>query len=150
MAGVLCLGSAGSLPVPCLGSVCLVLTCSKRSKSGKGSETTKQPPSAAGGGCDGKVVAGKPLPRLELVKARQTEPRQGTASEPAEPRQSTPGEVAEPSQATLSARGPYTAPYSHVNIRVITRNIRVITLNIRVITLNIRVITLNIRLVSYT
>ena len=46
----------------------------------------------------------KPLPLLELVKARQTEPRQGTASEPAEPRQSTPGEVAEPSQATLSAR----------------------------------------------
>ena len=41
---------------------------------------------------------------LEQVKTRQTEPRQGTASEPAEPRQSTPGEVAEPSQATLSAR----------------------------------------------
>ena len=38
------------------------------------------------------------------AKTRQTEPRQGTASEPAEPRQSTPGEVAEPSQATLSAR----------------------------------------------
>ena len=35
---------------------------------------------------------------MELVKARQTEPRQGTASEPAEPRQSTPGEVAEPNQ----------------------------------------------------
>ena len=34
-------------------------------------------------------------------KARQTEPRQGTASEPAEPKQSTPGEVAEASQATL-------------------------------------------------
>ena len=33
----------------------------------------------------------KPLPLLELVKARQTEPRQGTASEAAEPRQSTPG-----------------------------------------------------------
>ena len=57
----------------------------------------RQPPKAA-------VVVSKPLPLLELVKARQTEPRQGTASEPAEPRQSTPGEVAEPSQATLSAR----------------------------------------------
>ena len=44
------------------------------------------------------------LDLLEQVKTRQTEPRQGTASEPAEPRQSTPGEVAEPSQATLSAR----------------------------------------------
>ena len=48
------------------------------------------------------VVVSKPLPLLELDKARQTEPRQGTASEPAEPRKSTPGEVAEPSQATLS------------------------------------------------
>ena len=63
-----------------------------------------QPPSAAGGGCAAAVVVSKPLPLLELVKARQTEPRQGTASEPAEPRQSTPGEVAEPSQATLLAR----------------------------------------------
>ena len=42
------------------------------------------------------------LDLLEQVKTRQTEPRQGTASEPAEPRQSTPGEVAEPSQATHS------------------------------------------------
>ena len=65
-------------------------------------------------GCIGKVKekGGKtnpipipsPSPVLEQVKTRQTEPRQGTASEPAEPRQSTPGEVAEPSQATLSAR----------------------------------------------
>ena len=45
--GVLCLGLAGSPAVPCLGSVCLVLTWSKRSKSGKFLETTKQPPSAA-------------------------------------------------------------------------------------------------------
>ena len=43
------------------------------------------------------------MPLLELVKARRTEQRPGTASEPAEPRQSTPGEVAEPSQATLQA-----------------------------------------------
>ena len=42
------------------------------------------------------------MPLLELVKARQTEPRQGTASEPAEPRQGTPGEVAKPSQARQS------------------------------------------------
>ena len=112
--GVLCLGSAGSLAVPCLGSVCLVLTCSKRSKSTKGLDTTTQPPSAAGGGCAAAVAVSKPLPPwtplldlLEQVKTRQTKPRQGTASEPAEPaepRQSTPGEVAEPSQATLSAR----------------------------------------------
>ena len=101
---MLCLGSAGSLAVPCLGSVCLVLTCSKRSKSGKDLETTTaaaQPPPAAEGGC---VVVSKPLPLLDLleqVKTRQTEPRQDTVSEPAEPRQSTPGEVAEPSQATL-------------------------------------------------
>ena len=36
------------------------------------------------------------LDLIEQVKTRQTEPRQGTAGEPAEPRQSTPGEVAEP------------------------------------------------------
>ena len=47
-----------------------------------------QPPSAAGGGCAAVVVVSKPLPLLELVKARQTEPRQGTASEAAEARQS--------------------------------------------------------------
>ena len=83
------------------------LTSSKRSKSSTGLETTTQPPSAAGGGCAAAVVVSKPLPLLDLleqVKTRQTEPRQGTASEPAEPRQSTRGEVAEPSQATLSAR----------------------------------------------
>ena len=51
---------------------------------------------AAGGGCAAEVFVSKPLPLLELVKARQTEPRQGTASDPAEPRQSTLGEVAEP------------------------------------------------------
>ena len=61
--GVLCLGSPGSLAVPCLGSVCLVLTCSKRSKSGvqagvqgtKGSHTTtaaaQPPPAAESGWC---------------------------------------------------------------------------------------------------
>ena len=104
---VLCLGSAGSLAVPCLGSGCLVLTCSKRSKSGKGSETTTaatQARPAAEGGC---VVVSEPLPLVDLseqVKTRQTELRQATACEPAEPRQSTPGEVVEPSQATLSAR----------------------------------------------
>ena len=46
----LCLGSAGSLAVPCLGSVCLALTSSK---SGKGLDTTTtaaQPPPAAEGG----------------------------------------------------------------------------------------------------
>ena len=67
-------------------------------------QLTAQPPPATKGGC---VVVSKPLLLLDLleqVKTRQTEPRQGTASEPAEPRQSTPGEVAEPSQATLSAR----------------------------------------------
>ena len=49
--GVLCLDSAGSLAVPCLGSVCLALTSSK---SGKGLDTTTaatQPPPAAEGGC---------------------------------------------------------------------------------------------------
>ena len=45
------------------------------------------------------------LDLLEQVKTRQTEPRQGTAIEPAEPRQSTPGEVdqggrTKPGQAT--------------------------------------------------
>ena len=64
--GVLCLGSAGSLAVPCLGSVCLVLTCSKRSKSGKGLETTTQPPSAAAGRCAAAVVVSKPLPLLDI------------------------------------------------------------------------------------
>ena len=64
--------------------------------------TTTQPPSAAGGGCAAAVVVSKPLPLLELVKARQTEPRQGTASEPAEPRQSTPGEKKEKMREGLS------------------------------------------------
>ena len=99
--GVLCLGSAGSLAVPCLGSVCLALTSSNRGKGLPTTTAAAQPPPAAEGGC---VVVSKPLPLLDLleqVKTRQTEPRQGTASEPAEPRQSTPGKVAEPSQATL-------------------------------------------------
>ena len=70
------------------------MTCFKRSKSIKGLDTTTQPPSAAGGGCAAAVVVSKPLVLLDLleqVKTRQTEPRQGTASEPAEPRQSTLG-----------------------------------------------------------
>ena len=83
----------------------LGLPCLDQLQSRQGlAHHNNQPPSAAGGGCAAEVVVSKPLPLLELVKARQTEPRQGTASEPAEPRQSTPGEVAEPSQATLSAR----------------------------------------------
>ena len=65
MVEVLCLGSAGSLAVPCLGSVCLVLTCSK---SGKGLDTTTQPPSAAGGGCAAAVVVSPPLPLLDLLE----------------------------------------------------------------------------------
>ena len=59
-------------------------------------------PVGAGGVCPPKSQSLKP--KAKKAKTRQTEPRQGTASEPAEPRQSTPGEVAEPSQATLSAR----------------------------------------------
>ena len=59
--------------------------------------TTTRPRSAAGGGYAAAVV----VATLWQGKTRQTEPRQGTASEPAEPRQSTPGKVAEPSQATL-------------------------------------------------
>ena len=58
----------------------------------QGLETTtaavQPPPAAEGGG----VVVSEPVPLLDLleqVKTRQTEPRQGTASEPAEPRQST-------------------------------------------------------------
>ena len=90
MPGVRCLGSAGALAVPCLGSVCLVLPSHSVA-------TTTQPPSAAGGGCAAAVV----VATLWQGKTRQTEPRQGTASEPAEPRQSTPGKLAAPSQATL-------------------------------------------------
>ena len=82
--------------------------------------TTTQPPLAAGSGCATAIFVSKPLPPLDVleqVRTRQTEPRQGTASEPAEPGQSTPGEVAEPSQATLSARTATQPPSAAVRRR---------------------------------
>ena len=70
------LGSAGSLAVPCLGSVCLALTSSKSNKALDTTAAAAQPPPAAEGGCcccvQGFVALGAGQGKADRAEARHS------------------------------------------------------------------------------